>query len=144
MLLKAIAKELGEKVGKLKWKLTKDEEAEPFTKEQAIINREGTYYPPVATVTLAYPKFTLKDMELSKDFGNLQHLPGFGLLNSLSEGIRILGTMWSFGLFPEQCSENYNIQSNYIGGSCNPVVAIECPIAQGVEIKGLAQYHSAV
>ena len=35
MLPKAIAKELGEKVGKLKWELTKDEEAEPFTKEQA-------------------------------------------------------------------------------------------------------------
>ena len=93
-----------------------------FTKERSIINRKGIYYPPVAAVTLAYPKSTFKDIELSNDFGNLQNLPGFGLLNPRSEGVRTLGHLWSSSLFPGRCPDNYNILLNYIGGSRDPEI----------------------
>jgi oxygen-dependent protoporphyrinogen oxidase len=93
-----------------------------FTKERQIINRKGIYYPPVAAVTLAYPKSAFKDIELSNDFGNLQNLPGFGMLNPRSEGVRTLGTLWSSSLFPGRCPEDYNILLNYIGGSRDPEI----------------------
>ena len=96
--------------------------ADLFTKERSIINRKGIYYPPVAAVTLAYPKSTFKDIELSNDFGNLQNLPGFGLLNPRSEGVRTLGHLWSSSLFPGRCPDNYNILLNYIGGSRDPEI----------------------
>lgn len=93
-----------------------------FTKERQIINRKGIYYPPVAAVTLAYPKSAFKDIELSNDFGNLQNLPGFGMLNPRSEGVRTLGTLWSSSLFPGRCPKDYNILLNYIGGSRDPEI----------------------
>lgn len=95
---------------------------ELFTRERAIVNRKGIYYPPVAAVTLAYPKSTFVDMELSNDFGNLQNLPGFGMLNPRSEGVRTLGTLWTSSLFPGRCPDNYNILLNYIGGSRDPAI----------------------
>ena len=93
-----------------------------FTKERAIINRKGIYYPPVAAVTVAYPKSSFKDIELDNDFGNLQNLPGFGLLNPRSEGVRTLGHLWTSSLFPERCPDKYNIILNYIGGSRDPEI----------------------
>ena len=93
-----------------------------FTKERQIINRKGVYYPPVAAVTLAYPKKAFQDIELSNDFGNLQNLPGFGLLNPRTEGVRTLGTLWSSSLFPGRCPDDYNILLNYIGGSRDPEI----------------------
>ncbi len=93
-----------------------------FTKERQIINRKGIYYPPVAAVTLAYPKSAFKDIELSNNFGNLQNLPGFGMLNPRSEGVRTLGTLWSSSLFPGRCPKDYNILLNYIGGSRDPEI----------------------
>eukprot|EP00571_Detonula_confervacea_P010402 CAMPEP_0172302874 /NCGR_PEP_ID=MMETSP1058-20130122/4513_1 /TAXON_ID=83371 /ORGANISM="Detonula confervacea, Strain CCMP 353" /LENGTH=576 /DNA_ID=CAMNT_0013013523 /DNA_START=56 /DNA_END=1786 /DNA_ORIENTATION=- len=95
---------------------------ELFTKERAIVNRKGIYYPPVAAVTLAYPKSTFVDMELSNGFGNLQNLPGFGMLNPRTEGVRTLGTLWTSSLFPGRCPDNYNILLNYIGGSRDPAI----------------------
>lgn len=81
------------------------------------INRIGIYHPPVAAVTVAYPKSSFKDIELPNEFGNLQNLPGFGSLNPRTEKVRTLGTLWSSSLFPNRCPDNYNLLLNYIGGS---------------------------
>lgn len=88
-----------------------------FEKVRSEINRIGIYHPPVAAVTVAYPKSSFKDIELDNGFGNLQNLPGFGSLNPRSEGVRTLGTLWSSSLFPGRCPPDYNLLLNYIGGS---------------------------
>ena len=88
-----------------------------FDKIRAEIQRVGIYHPPVAAVTVAYPKSSFKDVELANGFGNLQNLPGFGSLNPRSEGVRTLGTLWSSSLFPGRCPPEYNLLLNYIGGS---------------------------
>ena len=93
-----------------------------FTKYRESIRRNGIYYPPVAAVTLAYPKTSFRDVELSNGFGKLCNLPGFGLLNPRSEGIRTLGSLWSSSLFPDRCPPEYNILLNYIGGSRDPEI----------------------
>ena len=91
--------------------------ADLFSRERKLVDRRGIYYPPVSAVTLAYPKAAFLDVELANDFGNLRNLPGFGLLNPRSEGVRTLGTLWSSSLFPGRCPANYNVLLNYIGGS---------------------------
>ena len=81
------------------------------------IKRRGIYHPPVAAVTVAYPKASFKNVELPNGFGTLRELPGFGSLNPRTEGVRTLGTLWSSSLFPGRCPEDYHILLNYIGGS---------------------------
>jgi oxygen-dependent protoporphyrinogen oxidase len=93
-------------------------EAKPiFEKVRKEIDRIGIYHPPVAAVTVAYPKASFKDVELPNGFGNLQDLPGFGSLNPRTEGVRTLGTLWSSSLFPGRTPPGYNLLLNYIGGS---------------------------
>ena len=87
------------------------------------IKRIGIYHPPVAAVTVAYPKSAFRDVELPNDFGNLRDLPGFGSLNPRSEGVRTLGTLWSSSLFPGRCPSDYNLLLNYIGGSRDTGIA---------------------
>jgi oxygen-dependent protoporphyrinogen oxidase len=88
-----------------------------FEKVRNEIGRLGVYYPPVAAVTVAYPKSSFKDVDLPNGFGNLQDLPGFGSLNPRTEGVRTLGTLWSSSLFPGRAPSAYNLLLNYIGGS---------------------------
>ena len=88
-----------------------------FDKVREEIDRIGIYHPPVAAVTVAYPKSSFKDVELPNGFGNLQDLPGFGSLNPRTEGVRTLGTLWSSSLFPGRAPDDYNLLLNYIGGS---------------------------
>ncbi|EOD27896.1 hypothetical protein EMIHUDRAFT_450126 [Emiliania huxleyi CCMP1516] len=87
------------------------------------IGRKGIYYPPVAAVTVAYPKSAFRDVELDNGFGPLRDLPGFGSLNPRSEGVRTLGTLWSSSLFPGRCPPEYNLLLNYIGGSRDAPIA---------------------
>mmetsp|Transcript_55127 Transcript_55127/g.112762 ORF Transcript_55127/g.112762 Transcript_55127/m.112762 type:complete len:578 (+) Transcript_55127:24-1757(+) len=94
-----------------------------FDKIRADIDRVGIYHPPVAAVTVAYPKKSFKDVELPNGFGNLQDLPGFGSLNPRTEGVRTLGTLWSSSLFPGRAPPDYNLLLNYIGGSRDPAIA---------------------
>jgi oxygen-dependent protoporphyrinogen oxidase len=88
-----------------------------FEKIRSDIDRIGIYHPPVAAVTVAYPKSSFNDIDLPNGFGNLQNLPGFGSLNPRSEGVRTLGTLWSSSLFPGRAPADYNLLLNYIGGS---------------------------
>jgi len=88
-----------------------------FDKLREDIGRRGIYHPPVAAVTVAYPKDAFKDDELDNGFGSLRDLPGFGSLNPRTEGVRTLGTLWSSSLFPGRCPPDYNLLLNYIGGS---------------------------
>jgi protoporphyrinogen/coproporphyrinogen III oxidase len=94
-----------------------DDASRIFESIRTEIDRIGIYHPPVAAVTVAYPKKSFKDIELPNGFGNLQDLPGFGSLNPRTEGVRTLGTLWSSSLFPGRCPDDYNLLLNYIGGS---------------------------
>ncbi|KAI2494010.1 hypothetical protein MHU86_20541 [Fragilaria crotonensis] len=72
--------------------------------------------PPVAAVTVAYPKSSFKDVELANGFGNLQNLPA---LQSQSSIGRCPHTWYpvEFLAFPGRCPSDYNLLLNYIGGS---------------------------
>lgn len=73
------------------------------------------YYPPVAAVTISYPKEAIRDERLID--GDLK---GFGQLHPRSQGVETLGTIYSSSLFPNRAPPGKILLLNYIGGATNP------------------------
>ncbi|XP_068662148.1 protoporphyrinogen oxidase 1, chloroplastic [Aristolochia californica] len=72
------------------------------------------YYPPVAAVTVSYPKEAIRKECLMDG-----ELKGFGQLHPRSQGVETLGTLYSSTLFPNRAPPGRVLLLNYIGGAIN-------------------------
>ncbi|XP_077232637.1 protoporphyrinogen oxidase 1, chloroplastic-like isoform X2 [Tasmannia lanceolata] len=72
------------------------------------------YYPPVAAVTVSYPKEAIRKECLIDG-----ELKGFGQLHPRSQGVETLGTLYSSSLFPNRAPPGRVLLLNYIGGAMN-------------------------
>ncbi|CAL9009198.1 unnamed protein product [Prunus brigantina] len=73
------------------------------------------YYPPVAAVSISYPKEAIRTECLIDG-----ELKGFGQLHPRSQGLKTLGTIYSSSLFPNRAPPGRVLLLNYIGGVTNP------------------------
>ncbi|KAL6219670.1 hypothetical protein ACLB2K_007429 [Fragaria x ananassa] len=73
------------------------------------------YYPPVAAVSISYPKEAIRTECLIDG-----QLKGFGQLHPRSQGLKTLGTIYSSSLFPNRAPAGRVLLLNYIGGATNP------------------------
>ncbi|KAK4486710.1 hypothetical protein RD792_006770 [Penstemon davidsonii] len=72
------------------------------------------YYPPVAAVSISYPKEAIREECLIDG-----ELKGFGQLHPRSQGVETLGTIYSSSLFPNRAPPGRILLLNYIGGATN-------------------------
>lgn len=72
------------------------------------------YYPPVAAVSISYPKEAIRTECLIDG-----ELKGFGQLHPRTQGVETLGTIYSSSLFPNRAPPGRILLLNYIGGSTN-------------------------
>ncbi|KAF4371724.1 protoporphyrinogen oxidase 1, chloroplastic [Cannabis sativa] len=72
------------------------------------------YYPPVAAVSISYPKDAIRPECLIDG-----ELKGFGQLIPRSQGVETLGTIYSSSLFPNRAPSGRILLLNYIGGATN-------------------------
>ncbi|KAL1206252.1 Protoporphyrinogen oxidase 1 [Cardamine amara subsp. amara] len=72
------------------------------------------YYPPVAAVSVSYPKEAIRAECLIDG-----ELKGFGQLHPRTQGVETLGTIYSSSLFPNRAPPGRILLLNYIGGATN-------------------------
>ncbi|CAK8572648.1 unnamed protein product [Lathyrus sativus] len=72
------------------------------------------YYPPIAAVSISYPKEAIRSECLIDG-----ELKGFGQLHPRSQGVQTLGTIYSSSLFPNRAPPGRVLLLNYIGGATN-------------------------
>ncbi|KAK9147178.1 hypothetical protein Sjap_007081 [Stephania japonica] len=72
------------------------------------------YYPPVAVVSISYPKEAITEDCLIDG-----ELKGFGQLHPRSQGVETLGTIYSSSLFPNRAPPGRVLLLNFIGGATN-------------------------
>ncbi|PKA63038.1 Protoporphyrinogen oxidase, chloroplastic [Apostasia shenzhenica] len=72
------------------------------------------YYPPVAAVSISYPKEAIRRECLIDG-----ELKGFGQLHPRSQGVETLGTIYSSILFPDRAPPGRVLLLSYIGGATN-------------------------
>ncbi|XP_019427918.1 PREDICTED: protoporphyrinogen oxidase 1, chloroplastic-like [Lupinus angustifolius] len=73
------------------------------------------YYPPVAAVSVSYPKEAIRSECLIDG-----EFKGFGQLHPRTQGVETLGTIYSSSLFPNRAPPGRVLLLNYIGGATNP------------------------
>ncbi|KAJ7977753.1 Protoporphyrinogen oxidase [Quillaja saponaria] len=88
------------------------------------------YYPPVAAVSISYPKEAIRTECLIDG-----ELKGFGQLHPRTQGVETLGTIYSSSLFPNRAPDGRVLLLNYVGGATNPgiVSKVESELVEAVD-----------
>ncbi|XLS96693.1 hypothetical protein HN51_039428 [Arachis hypogaea] len=134
MLPEAISARLGNRV-KLSWKLSSINRVESghccalhplvsflswiifiiYDMNAAADALSKIYYPPVAVVSISYPKEAILTECLIDG-----ELKGFGQLHPRSQGVETLGTRYSSSIFTNRAPPGQLLLLNFIGGATNP------------------------